>query len=197
MCALCSRQSRGWRDLVQRNAHDQNVALQSRVATKLSAFRGSDHDIVPSGRTWRPWVFRATLRVLTVGGANTCVSVPGCADDQACEDAFLAGFTCTGSDDNGQAYCEPPAFSCTPGDPCDGGYGTCNDAGDSCVCMGDEECTAEGTACNMNWSACSNSAPMISAISSGCAASAAPHAYLRASRRAAAWSGQRCFDRVR
>ena len=93
--------------------------------------------------------FGQPANCVPVDGVNTCVQVPGCADDQACEDAFLAGYTCTGADDNAQAYCEPPEpepFVCTPGEACEGGYGVCNDAGDACVCMDDEQCTAEGTA---------------------------------------------------
>jgi hypothetical protein len=74
----------------------------------------------------------------------TCV-IPCMAD----ADCGVAALECTGTDDNGNSFCLPVPFSCTPGEACDGGLGVCNAAGDACTCTSDADCTAQGTACHM------------------------------------------------
>ncbi len=78
-----------------------------------------------------------------VDSLQVCV-LPCMAD----ADCLVDTLKCTGSDDNGNGYCLPDPFSCTPGEACAGGYGVCNTAGDACTCTGDADCTAAGTACH-------------------------------------------------
>ncbi len=101
----------------------------------------------------------------TLGGVlmnQVCVQTEGigfcwtaCEMDQDCEDAFLMGWTCTGDDGAGGAYCEPPG--CETDDDCPPN-GTC-EADGSCSypgCESDADCPAEGGGgvCNTDSGAC-------------------------------------------
>jgi hypothetical protein len=101
----------------------------------------------------------------TLGGIlmnQVCVQTEGigfcwtaCEMDMDCEDAFLMGWTCTGDDGAGGAYCEPPG--CTEDADC-GKTGTC-EADGTCSypgCMSDDDCPADfgGGVCNTDSGGC-------------------------------------------
>ena len=73
-----------------------------------------------------------------------------CTVDGDCTDVpDVLDYSCTGTDDDGDTYCElvvPDAPACNDGGTCPEGW-VCNDGTGVCECDGDDDCSILGSVC--------------------------------------------------